>query len=50
MTPIQRYLAEEVALDHVDGASFDGTGQRDDADAAARAYGRVLDWFGRHLA
>jgi carboxymethylenebutenolidase len=31
-------------------AFFNDTGPRYDADAAAQAYRRVLDWFGRHLA
>jgi hypothetical protein len=32
MSPFQRYLAEEIAADQT---------------AAAQAYRRVLDWFGR---
>jgi carboxymethylenebutenolidase len=47
MSPFQRYLAEEIAVDH---AFFNDTGARYNATAAARAYRRVLDWFGRYLA
>jgi hypothetical protein len=41
MTPFQRYLAEEVAIDHVDDLI---------PRAAAQAWDRVQDRLGRHLA
>ncbi|MEU4538697.1 dienelactone hydrolase family protein [Streptosporangium sp. NPDC023825] len=41
---------ELVTFPGVDHAFFNDTGPRYDAGAAAEAYRRVLDWFGRHLA
>ncbi len=41
---------EIVTFPGVDHAFFNDTGPRYDAGAAAEAYRRVLDWFGRHLA
>ncbi|GAA4988286.1 carboxymethylenebutenolidase [Nonomuraea thailandensis] len=41
---------ELVTFPGVGHAFFNDTGQRYNADAAAQAYERVLDWFGRHLA
>ncbi|SDG99804.1 dienelactone hydrolase family protein [Nonomuraea jiangxiensis] len=41
---------EVVTFPGVGHAFFNDTGQRYDAEAAAQAYQRVLDWFGRHLA
>ncbi|MFG1702534.1 dienelactone hydrolase family protein [Nonomuraea sp. M3C6] len=41
---------ELVTFPGVGHAFFNDTGQRYDAQAAAQAYERVLDWFGRHLA
>ncbi|MDP9842155.1 dienelactone hydrolase family protein [Streptosporangium lutulentum] len=41
---------ELVTFPGVNHAFFNDTGQRYDADAAATAYQRVLDWFGVHLA
>ncbi|GAA2911423.1 hypothetical protein GCM10010517_77960 [Streptosporangium fragile] len=40
---------EIVTFPGVDHAFFNDTGPRYDAGAAAQAYQRVLDWFGRHL-
>jgi len=40
---------ELVTFPGADHAFFNDTGPRYDADAAAQAYRRVLDWFGRHL-
>jgi carboxymethylenebutenolidase len=43
-------LAHEIiTLPGVNHAFFNDTGGRYDAAAAAEAYRRVLDWFGRHL-
>jgi carboxymethylenebutenolidase len=51
-----RAALEEASLIHeivtfpgVNHAFFNDTGGRYDAGAAAEAYRRVLDWFGRHL-
>ncbi|MGP4096967.1 dienelactone hydrolase family protein [Nonomuraea sp. KM90] len=41
---------ELVTFPGVGHAFFNDTGQRYNAPAAAQAYERVLDWFGRHLA
>ncbi|WP_433249472.1 dienelactone hydrolase family protein [Streptosporangium sp. CA-135522] len=41
---------EIVTFPGVDHAFFNDTGQRYDPGAAAQAYRRTLDWFGRHLA
>ena len=41
---------EIVTAPGADHAFFNDTGPRYDADAAAQAYRRVLDWFERHLA
>jgi carboxymethylenebutenolidase len=41
---------EIVTFPGVDHAFFNDTGGRYDANAAAEAYRRVLDWFGRYLA
>ncbi|MEV0623380.1 dienelactone hydrolase family protein [Nonomuraea sp. NPDC050404] len=41
---------ELVTFPGVGHAFFNDTGQRYNAEAAAQAYERVLDWFGRHLA
>lgn len=46
MTPLQRYIAEEIAADH---AFFNDTGPRYAPDAAAQAWRRVLDWYGTYL-
>lgn len=44
-------LTHEIAtFDGVDHAFFNDTGGRYNADAAAQAYQKVLDWFGRYLA
>ena len=44
-------LAHElVTFPGVNHAFFNDTGARYNATAAAEAYRRVLDWFGRHLA
>jgi carboxymethylenebutenolidase len=44
-------LTHELRVfDGVDHAFFNDTGPRYDADAAARAYQAMLDWFGQHLA
>ena len=40
---------EIVTFPGVGHAFFNDTGQRYNAVAAAQAYERVLDWFGRHL-
>ncbi|MEV0380246.1 dienelactone hydrolase family protein [Nonomuraea sp. NPDC050643] len=40
---------EIVTFPGVGHAFFNDTGQRYNAEAAAQAYDRVLDWFGRHL-
>ncbi|HWB72318.1 MAG TPA: dienelactone hydrolase family protein [Egibacteraceae bacterium] len=40
---------EIVTFPGVDHAFFNNTGPRHDATAAAHAYGRVLDWFARHV-
>lgn len=40
---------ELVTVPGVDHAFFNDTGPRFNADAAASAYRRVLDWFGRYL-
>ncbi|MEU8379866.1 dienelactone hydrolase family protein [Streptosporangium sp. NPDC048865] len=52
-----RTALERAGLEHeivtfpgVDHAFFNDTGPRYDAGAAAEAYRRALDWFGRHLA
>ncbi|MFF3444340.1 dienelactone hydrolase family protein [Streptosporangium sp. NPDC002721] len=51
-----RTALERAGLEHeivtfpgVDHAFFNDTGPRYDAGAAAEAYRRALDWFGRHL-
>lgn len=51
-----RTALERAGLEHeivtfpgVNHAFFNDTGPRYDAGAAAEAYRRVLDWFGRHL-
>ncbi|MDP9863809.1 MULTISPECIES: dienelactone hydrolase family protein [Streptosporangium] len=41
---------EIVTFPGVDHAFFNDTGQRYNAAAAAQAYRRVLDWYGRYLA
>ncbi|WP_240506646.1 dienelactone hydrolase family protein [Thermoactinospora rubra] len=41
---------EIVTFPGVNHAFFNDTGPRYDADAAAQAYQRMIDWFGRHLA
>jgi carboxymethylenebutenolidase len=41
---------EIVTFQGAGHAFFNDTGPRYDADAAAEAYRRVTDWFGRHLA
>ena len=38
-----------VTYPGVDHAFFNDTGPRYDASAAAQAWTKVLDWFGRHL-
>ncbi|MBB2910454.1 carboxymethylenebutenolidase [Streptosporangium becharense] len=40
---------EIVTFPGADHAFFNDTGPRYDAGAAAQAYRRVIDWFGRHL-
>jgi carboxymethylenebutenolidase len=43
-------LAHEiVTYPGVDHAFFNDTGARYDADAAGKAWGKVLEWFGRHV-
>jgi carboxymethylenebutenolidase len=39
-----------IVFDGADHAFFNDTGARFNAPAAAEAYRRVLDWFGRHAA
>jgi carboxymethylenebutenolidase len=41
---------ELVTFPGVDHAFFNDTGPRYNAEAAAQAYQRILDWFGRYLA
>ncbi len=53
MTPLNRYLAEEIATDHVDGLLTRRDAIRRLAllgMGAAAAWRRLLDWFGRYLA
>jgi carboxymethylenebutenolidase len=45
-----RLTHEIVTYPGVDHAFFNDTGPRHDPAAAAQAYQKVLDWFGRHLA
>ncbi|WP_394836512.1 dienelactone hydrolase family protein [Pendulispora rubella] len=40
---------EIVTYDGADHAFFNDTGARYNADAAAKAWTKVLDWFGRYL-
>ncbi|WP_117210761.1 dienelactone hydrolase family protein [Allorhizocola rhizosphaerae] len=41
---------EIVTFPGANHAFFNDTGQRFHAEAAAQAYQKVIDWFGRHLA
>jgi carboxymethylenebutenolidase len=44
-------LINDIVVEpNADHAFFNDTGPRYNAAAAADAWGRVLDWFGRHLA